>query len=130
MVGRVKVAGRILALLLAVIWLPASSHCLLESLTGLAMLACGSPHEDASHSSDACEGDGCAVVEGGLYKLERSSGTVPTPEFVELWLTTVSTLPREETTPQALIDFDPSPPPVWQLFQRKALPPRAPGFIS
>jgi hypothetical protein len=65
----------ILSLLCLAIWLPATQHCKLENLPGLAFLQC--PTDTPGNSN--CEGDSCDVVENGGYKVPDNSDLVLFP---------------------------------------------------
>lgn len=128
------------SLLLAVLWLPASSHALLEHFGLIHQVHAGhthhddegegGPHEHGSHNHHAA--DGLMVVPAGKVKS-------PAPEFVPtpVWLTSspwAAPRPVDLTTP----GFGLSPPhhaPAelsrrWQFHSRAALPVRAPSLAS
>ena len=71
----------ILTLLLATLWLPITSHCLLfESANGFAALSCCSHAEMADnlgHHEDECATDSCSIVEDAQYKSSQQRLTVP-----------------------------------------------------
>ena len=60
-----QILKSILVLVLALLFLPVSSHCRLELLAGMEWLACYAHEDAAPHQDDYCETDACAVVEGG-----------------------------------------------------------------
>jgi len=66
---------RLTALAFLVLWVPVTSHCHLENVTGLEFLQCASETPENS----GCEGDGCQTVESGFYKISDNSRTVPLP---------------------------------------------------
>lgn len=126
-----------LTLLLAIIWLPVSSHCLLtEVISGFESISCCA-HSDtknppASHQDD-CATDACATVEGAQYKSSFQRVTVPVldhhvlfelpaPLLTPLPLATISTHSAGDTL--ALL------PAAWQFSVRTALPGRDPSFVS
>jgi hypothetical protein len=123
-----------LTLLLAIVWLPISSHCLLlESASNLAVLACCGNEATTSHNENACDSDGCAVVEDAQYRSSVQRIAVPT-----LGMTLVFELPplRVATLKSAAIAAHQSDdalaqlPVAWQFSFRTAAPPRAPSFVS
>lgn len=127
-----------LTLLLAILWLPVTSHCLLfESIASPELLTCCS-HETAStpessHHQDDCASDACAVVEGAQYKSSLQRVIVPVLEHHILF-----ELPAPHSTPATLAasgtlgsdDTLARLPGAWQFFARTALLPRAPSFVS
>ena len=122
----------ITVLALVALWLPVSVHCQLEQLPGLEFLSC-CDHEDttAPHPDDDCEGDGCAVVESGLYKTEERQNSLTAPNFPPVQSSSV----RMTSAPAAVLALvhGTSPPElsrIWQFSFRTALPPRAPSFAS
>jgi hypothetical protein len=125
-----------LSLSLALLWLPVTVHCLLESLPGIEFLSC-CQHDDSesepatAHQDNDCETDACASVESGFYKIEDNLSVSHAVHFVLSVWESVAALPGDFTP-----DFSPasSAPPelpkVWQFSRRTALPPRAPSFIA
>ena len=121
----------ILVVLLAVIWLPATMHCGLETIPGLQFLACES--ETAEKSKSDCSDDDCCSVEKSLYKTEQHRFANLLPEFQPLSLTSVfelaSALP-DQASREAFAVVRPELPKCWQFVFRTASPPRAPSFAS
>lgn len=124
--------GKLTAVLMLALWLPATMHCQLEMLTGLKALAC-CLHEDAApHQDNDCEQDSCAVVEAGLYPAIISVTKAPIPCLALVFL-----LPDLESfavsAPNSVDLIGPAPLGLsqqWQFAWRTALPPRAPSTIS
>jgi hypothetical protein len=125
-------------LLLAVLWLPASSHALLEHFGLIHQVHAdhhhdegeGSPHEHGSHNHDAAD---------GLMLAPAAKVKSPAPEFVATPVRLSSLLwaaprPVELTAP----GFGLSPPDStpaelsrrWQFYSRAAHPVRAPSLAS
>lgn len=123
-----------LTLLLAILWLPVTSHCaILESVASLDFLACCAHEEATTHHEDDCATDACAIVEGAQYKSSFQRVTVPAMDMHVLF----ELPPLVETTlsPPALSahqsdDALAQLPASWQFSARTALPPRAPSFVS
>jgi len=121
-----------LALLLALGWLPATSHCLLETLGAIPEFlhcadACGPGDTDRSEDADAC-----ASVETATYKTEEQPLLV-----AGVFVTIVPLLPdAAEPLPASQKVFARGPadvpelPVTWQFTQRASLPPRAPSSAS
>jgi hypothetical protein len=121
---------------LATLWVAAGSHCRLEVLTGFEFLSCCQHPEDErspTHHEKECTDDGCAAVEQGFCKQTRPQHAPLKPL---LGLVTWS-VPMEENCQVGALDSrvstSSSPPElsrIWQFFERTALPPRAPSFVS
>lgn len=124
-------------MLLALIWAPVTSHCLLERLPGFEFLSCCA-HEDAEasapHETEDCSEDACAVVEEGFYKLQDNGDPVPKPVTVLVFLldTALIEAPANGSDP----DRARRAPPLlilkvsWQFFHRAAVPVRAPSLLA
>ena len=124
-----------LTLLLAIFWLPVSSHCLLlESAAKLEFLSCCA-HEDTTtaHHEDECATDSCAVVEGAQYKSSLQRVTVPPLDMhvaFELPHLLVTTLESAAIAAHQADDALMQLPVAWQFSFRTAAPPRAPSLVS
>lgn len=126
-----------LTLLLAIFWLPVSSHCLLMEVTsGFESISCcahsDSENPPASHQDD-CATDACAIVEGAQYKSSLQRVTVPVLDnhvLFELPAPQLTRLPLAVISPHSPDDTLASLPVAWQFAARTALPPRAPSFVS
>ena len=115
---------QLIAVLLALLWLPITAHCSLETLPGLEFLECES---DASKKD--CEEDACAQIERPSYKISDTETIVPEPQLA-IWFELI--FPREVPvdSPQPSTAAPPEISPGWQFLFRVALPPRAPSFVS
>src|SRR6266850_5550398 len=117
----------VMVIVLAVLWAPVTWHCKLESLPGLEFLRCPS---DTPSRSD-CAGDGCQVVESGLYKPEDNQRAIPLAVDFAL-LTEALSASERLALPQLVVSGETVSPPElprsWQFSFRAALPPRAPSF--
>lgn len=127
----------ILTLLLATLWLPVSSHCLMIEVTsGLESLSCCA-HTDTetppAPQKDHCATDACTTVEGAQYKSSVQRITVPALDNHVLFEFPVPLLPpltlAAISTCSSASRLD-SLPVTWQFSARTALPPRAPSFVS
>lgn len=121
-----------LVLLMALLWVPITAHCQLESVAGLEFLRCDSDSDHTSDNKEAC-GDGCCQVESGHYQVSRNQNIAPA---VALLLATLDILadfqlPKLAAPSQGL---QPASPPelsvTWQFIARAALPVRAPSVAS
>jgi hypothetical protein len=122
-----------IACLLAVLWLPATMHCGLET-AGLLL------HEHGLESADtgcatACENDNCALLEDGAFKnathLVKASAPV-----LALCVTQLVLIPAASDVAEPLASVSPdtsdTPPELartWQFIVRTALLPGAPSPV-
>lgn len=118
-----------LSLLAAILWLPMTSHCELESIPGLEFLAC--TETAASHERDSHCNDSCCTAERAPFKSEARQILLP-PALV---FVNTATLPMAEEPPdESRADLQTAAP--MELIQsrhfvyRVASPPRAPSFAS
>jgi len=126
-----------LTVLLAIIWLPVSSHCLLvESVAAFEFLACcthSDQAEPAEHHEADCATDVCSDIETAKYKSSVSRIDVPAretricfapPPLLEAHplSTTVDPCPAHTDHSKLLV--------TWQFSSRTALPARAPSLVS
>ena len=120
---------------LALMWLPITSHCKLESLPAFAAILACCDHEDKAspHQDSDCEQDGCASVESGDYRTQDHDRLVVAPDLIPL------DLPKAVVELRALPDevslglFTTAPPEqrsIWNFALRTALPARAPSLAS
>jgi hypothetical protein len=120
---------------LALLWVPITAHCKLESIPALSEIlgCCDHEEESAPHQDNDCEQDGCAAVESGNYRTQDHDALVVAPDFAPI------DLPEAALEPSALPDevslgiFTTAPPPgerIWNFFLRTALPARAPSLAS
>lgn len=122
-----------MVVLLALAWVPLTSHCKLESIPGLEFLRCTCDTQSGPNSGDPCQDDGCCAVESAKYQSPRQQEI--TPVFV------VAILPAEilgmlehslppEVSLGILTSAPPDLPTSWQFSLRTALPVRAPSLAS
>jgi len=121
-----------IACLLAVLWLPATLHCGLET-AGLLL------HEHGIESADtgcatACENDSCALVEDGAFKNATGATKVSSP-VLALCVTRLVLISSASEADELLSSVSPdttdSPPELartWQFIARTALLPGAPSY--
>ena len=116
---------QLLSLVLAVLWVPVTSHCAWENVPGLQFFKCApsdSPKGD-------CDDDACAQLEGGAYKVADPQVTPSLPLLTLLF----QVLVIEPVVSEASVLATAPPPEIpvgWQFSFRTALPPRAPSFVS
>ena len=123
----VKLLLQIFGLVLALAWVPITSHCSWESVVGGDFFKCA----PATEKSDcANETDGCVTLESASYKVPETAPVLTTPLFVVVLFQhlVLTAKPFGQITPDTAA---PSEIPVrWQFAFRTALPPRAPSFVS
>jgi hypothetical protein len=118
-----------LTLLLLALWLPATSHALLES-SGFIHQSESATDSDSDHDHDAADGI-CATasVTAPLVKAAPS----PAVLYIIAFATFDISLSSTETHALSLSGLGPSPPLLpksWQFVFRTALPGRAPSLAS
>lgn len=121
-----------IACLLAVLWLPATLHCGLET-AGLLL------HDHGIESADtgcatACEKESCSTLEEGAYKKASNPIKVSAPTLA-LCITQLVAIAASEAAvvnaPSVSADTTDSPPELartWQFIARTALLPGAPSY--
>ena len=110
---------------LAVLWVPVTSHCAWENVSGLQFFKCAT---DTPENSD-CDGDGCAQLEKATYKTSDPQVTPSWPLLTVLF----QVFAIEPVFNEASVLATAPPPEIsagWQFSFRTALPPRAPSFVS
>lgn len=120
-----------MALLLALLWLPLTSHCQLESLTETELASCC---PSSSTEDNDCGDKGCCTVESARYQSQRNDDLAVAPVVLLL-----SVIDRPSAVEDALPDevslgiLTAAPPEharTWHFVSRTALPVRAPSFLS
>ena len=124
------------ALVLAVLWLPATVHCGLEASGLLENSEAGCcAHDEAADEQNAdCEHGACEVVESGDYQPAHNFLKVSAPVAVEGFVSLIELAveaiqpPESDARPRAE-----SPPEIrrtWQFLARAALLPGAPSLAG
>ncbi len=115
---------------LALIWVPLTAHCQLESATGLDFLGCGSAEQSDAQGGPCCDDSLCCAWENGPCSLPQNfSSELPCGAVLE-------TIPLVHVKPPQGSSFDVpklAPPylcKIWQFLSRAALPVRAPSVAS
>ena len=111
-------------------WLPATQHCKLENLPGLAFLHCPT---DTPGKSD-CQGDSCDVVERGMYKAPDDGDQTIVPIFEAVPIFAAPAVENETSKLCFEVVVIAAPPrkraESWQSYSPLALPIRAPSLLS
>jgi len=126
----VNLLKKIGLVILVTAWLPATSHCLLVALSGLESLACcaSDSFESTASPDENCDGDACAAVEAGFYKLETVQVAAPQP-MLELALFESGIPDKQLSSPQstqATVSIPLELRPSLHFRMRASLPARAP----
>ena len=121
----VRRAKPLIALILAVLWLPVTMHCALEVLPGWEFLVCCDEQGAAPHEDNDCGADACAVVESGFYKMQDHDELII--GSTEIVFYDALSQPGEPVSAY----FHPTPElsASWQFHCRAASLPRAPSSI-
>ena len=124
----------IVALFMALLWLPATQHCDLEA-AGILTSHCEQTNGSLGCGDDQHAGDGCKAVEGGGYMLGGGPPklSAPQPAVCVCLICLHVAEPRLESTVGVFsrrycerpLDWVPS----WQFVRRAALLPGAPSFV-
>jgi hypothetical protein len=116
--------------LAALLWLPLSAHCQLETVPGFEFLQC----IDAQTPGDTdCNDSSCCAFEKSQYQSSQVRVTIPPPDLLPLLpvaLIETRTTVSDEVSAAAFADAPPVLPKGWQFVFRVASPPRAPSFAS
>ncbi len=127
----VKSLSKVVALLLLVLWLPATLHCGLEAIGAEFFSHCD---EGAGACKEVCAKDNCQTAEGAMLRKVGLSARVLAPVMVE-FATLLAVVPA--LTP----DLAPVTPALrapeiervartWSFVRRAALPARAPNSLA
>jgi hypothetical protein len=122
---------RLFALLMALLWVPATAHCRLENV-GLLLDGCaGSCTEQAADTEHA---DSCDVLENGFYKTNLSPLKIaPVAVAIGAGYFYSLALEPDAALRQAIVAAPPGPPPDWipdwPFERRAAAPAHAPDSL-
>lgn len=134
---RVNWLRRICALVLLALWVPATSHCAVETVLDWAadehcVAACA---HDASEAAEHVANDACATLEGGAIKAQLGQLVAPAPSYT----TVLACLACVHAA--LLAEAEPPAPPAWSgghprdwmpvrhIAVRAVAPARAPNLI-
>ena len=119
----------ILSLMCLAVWLPATQHCKLENLPGLAFLQCPTDTPDSSN----CQGDSCDTVERGAYRVPDNVDLVIVPllpAVVPELRPVVAPEPALVLSPSLLVVLSEPSSERWQYYSVRAAPVRGPSLPS
>lgn len=120
-------------ILLALVWVPLTSHCKLEGLTGLEFFRCATEASHAPESGDPCEGNECCAIESAKYQAFRQQVILPALFQAVLPaedLSALTVVPPAQIYLSLLAAAPPERSSSWQFSYRTALPVRAPSDAS
>ena len=132
-VRRVNPVRRLLALLLAIIWLPATAHCSLEAVGwGFGHICASTTDTDHGTGSNCDDCAECRTVEGGYCASTVRVAVPVAPLIPALPPAVVLALLPPASGPELPVPTwsETGPPRPWQFAARAALPPRAPSFAA
>jgi hypothetical protein len=121
-VGLLKTAT---AIILLVVWLPATSSCLLERVSVIQKDECCPPKDSVPQDRS---GSACCSLAAGNYKMDQSEVVVFAPDTLDTTLRgadLVARFPTKYFQSEVLLSKS-----SWQFLERAALPIRAPSFAS
>jgi hypothetical protein len=129
----VKWFNKIMAVMLLVLWVPTTSHCLIESIDLLPQFLCCSEACAPDGAEPGEDQDGCESLESASYKVDEQVAWVAAPVFTAWlpeFLALVEPVDIGVNSLDALHLVEPDLPVTWQFSYRTAAPPRAPSFVS
>ncbi|MCF7761324.1 MAG: hypothetical protein K9M98_12560 [Cephaloticoccus sp.] len=130
-------AHKFVALLLLVLWLPATQHCGLEAAG--AWVSPGDCHDtstcESPHNQSSCGDDNCEFLEDSAYRSSFDSLKISAPDLTVL----ACLCCLHDITPETIVvpmispartDVPPELALTWQFTTRAAPSPRAPSFLA
>jgi len=125
-----KLWCKVMAVVLALLWVPVTSHCLLEEAGLIHHNACcqSSLGEDHSHGHDAA--DGCCQVESRQLAAQKHDVLKAVVLVTFLTASVFSTV--DQPVVSSILGEGVAPPelsPTWQFVSRAAVSPRAPSVL-
>lgn len=126
---------KLVSLLLAALWLPATLHCQLESLGLHVLFSCPEQAAHTDHASENdCAYDGCKTVESGQIAFSQSK-IIPALLSASVCVFVHCLLHHAPcaATPETFAIHQNETLPIqrtWQFTRRAALPARAPDLLN
>jgi len=120
-------------MVLLVVWMPATSLCLLERSGWLANDNCCSSSSQDSPNKRPADATLCCALASAAYKTNdhRPVAPVAATMMQPALVTLAEPVPPWGKSPSASLSLSPPElPTTWQFSFRAALPPRAPSFVS
>jgi len=125
---------RLIAFLLAALWLPAVVHCGVETALELveASGCCSHENDSGEASAGACTADPCAVFDEGHFRTDGEATGIEAP-LAAAWMVSAATSIlgcEPDGRAESLVGSPPDPGRYW-VFERRAAPwANAPGLIA
>lgn len=129
----VRTLRTLMVALLALAWVPLTSHCRIEAVPGFEFLRCSTDVQSPNEGGDPCKDDGCCSVESAQYKSPRQQNITPVVLVAILPTDNFGVLEHSlpaEVSLGILTAAPPELPTSWQFLSRTALPVRAPSLAS
>lgn len=121
---------KVMAVFLALLWVPVSSHCMLENAELIHRDLCCQPDLGHEHSHGHDAADGNCQVESRQITVQKQDLS---KESLLLALLKAVEFSSVETAPVSIIRSDGVAPPefspTWQFVSRAAVSPRAPSVL-
>jgi len=117
--------------LVAILWLPVSAHCQLESVPGFEFFRC--TVETPSSHNPVKDCNNCCAAEKSQYRAEHVRLNVPPSDFLPVFSAPVLPAASALPTEVSLGILTAAPPELfktWHFASRTALPARAPSIAS
>lgn len=128
-----RIFRTLLLALLALAWVPLTSHCQIEAALGLDFLRCSTDEQAATGGGDPCKDEGCCSFEFAKYQSPRQQDVAPVVLLAIVPTDNIDVEDRSLPAQTCLGILTAAPPDLtssWQFSFRTALPPRAPSFAS
>lgn len=128
-----KWLNRVIAAVMLLVWLPATSLCLIERAGWLANDDCCPSSTGGAPDKQPASNSTCCTLASGSYKADDQERVMPVVPLLALGPALVSDEPHEWASQPSPIATASSPPELlagWQFSFRAALPPRAPSIVS
>ena len=129
----VRIFRTMMVVLLALAWVPLTSHCSIEAVPGFEFLRCSTDVQSSNEGNDPCKEGGCCAVESAKYQSPRHQEITPVVFVAILPADTFGVVEQSlpaEVSLGILTAAPPELPASWQFSLRTALPVRAPSLAS
>lgn len=119
--------------LLALVWVPLTSHCRIEALPGLEFFRCATEAQAPVEQGDPCAEGGCCALEAAQYHAPRPDDALPT-SLLGLLISDAFGVVERSLPPEVWVGVLTAAPPElsvsWLFYVHAAPRPRAPSFVS
>jgi len=118
---------------MALAWVPLTSHCQIEALSGIESLRCPAGDEAPVDEGDPCRDAGCCSFDSSKY-VPGSKHDLKPIVFLASPLELLDSIPLRSLPEEVCLGILTAAPPEihssWQFDSRAALPVRAPSLAS